>query len=88
MKVIHVIEIRNAIRKWAKTHSQTYKEKAPCIVCVATRFNWDVFHMAQVRGNSISFLAELYTYLTADQITKELMRITGIDGREVSHGIV
>lgn len=84
MKIKHVLEIRLALDKqWAKGKGEDYKEKAPCIVCCAARFNWEVFYLAKVRGNSISFLAELYTYLTADQITKALMHITGIDGRRV-----
>lgn len=88
MKIKHTMEIRQAMEIWAAKEGQSYKEKPPCIVCMATRFNWEVFYLANVRGNSISFLAELYTYLTSDQITKALMHITGIDGRSFNEGSI
>ena len=83
MKVKHMLEIKLAMDEWAKKAGQKYKERY--IVCDAVRFNWEVFHASQVRGNSILFLAELYTYLTSDQIAKALIHITGIDGREVRY---
>jgi hypothetical protein len=79
MKLKHVLEVKHAMDIWAQKEKKKYKENTPCIVCCATRFNWEVFHLAKIRGNSVSFLAELYTYLTPDQITRALIHITGID---------
>lgn len=81
MKNIHVLEIKKAISGWMARGAKI-KIKTPCIICAATRFNWEVFYAAKVKGNSVRFLAsELYPYLTTDQVGKALMHITGIDGK-------
>jgi hypothetical protein len=92
MKLKHALEIKEAMGKWA-AEDGVIKEKQPCIVCSATRFNWEAFYASKVGGNSISFLAMLYSYLTSEQITKALMKITSIDGSGicgsgVSHGSI
>jgi hypothetical protein len=80
MKIKHCLIIKEAISKWLSENPKV-KPVETSIVCLATRFNWWVFEQAKVKGDSIGFLArELYPYLTADQITKGLMKITSIDG--------
>jgi hypothetical protein len=86
MKLKHALEIKEAIAKWVGSQVGL-KNETETVVCGATFFNWEVFHRAKVRGNSITFLAsELYPYLTSAQITKALMKITGIDGRGANYG--
>ena len=80
MKLIHVLAIKEAIARWLAREGKL-KVKTPCIICAATRFNWEVFYAAKVEGDSVKFLAsELYPYLTTDHISEALMQVTGIDG--------
>ncbi len=79
MKYKHMLLIKDAIETWVKSKDKV-AIKMSDIVCAASRFNWEVFMLSKVEGNTISFMARELGYLTFDQITEALMRITSIDG--------
>lgn len=86
MKLKHCLIIKAAIEKWlSKNPKPVFKSITKDIVCLATRFNWEVFMVAKVEGNTIRFIARELGYLTSEQIAKALMKITQIDGSGI-HG--
>lgn len=83
MKLKHALIIAEAIKKWMDgKNAEADIVETGSVVCSAVDMNWKIFYAAKVEGNSLIFLSgKLYPYLTACQVVKGLMDITGYTTR-------